>query len=800
VGGSSKKVVVGYKHHVGMHLVFCDRVDKITAIEVDKKTVWEGQLSSNNTVTLDKPDLFGGESSEGGITGDVDIEFGDVTQTVNPYLASAVGGLLPAFKGVFALVLKQVYVGLHSYMKPWSIWATRTLTKSDGSEQWYVEAADINGSANPAHIIRECLTDTTWGLSYPESEIDDNSFIEAANTLRDENFGLSFLKDGSTSIDEFIDVVKEHIDASLFVDKSTGLFTLKLIRDNSHLDHVVIDETHIKSIKNFKASSFDKQINSFTVNFWDEATGEENSRTEDDPALISQQNRVVNTSKSYAGITNADLASRVALRDLKALSTPLMSCEVYTTRIGAQFSIGDTFMLTHPDFGIENMIVRVVNMHFGTTVDNTVKLTVLQDVFSIAVTGPYQAPQATLWGSPVNAPEPVNDPLVIEAPYWEIVQQVGDNDAQQLDDMSSYIVTTAVRPTGDAINADLFSFQAGSYQEIGTVDFMPVAEVTNTVDRSATQIDINSGLDLDLVEIGTWALIDQEIVRVDAITNSSITVARGCLDTVPLILTSGSKVYFADDYLETDGYEYVLSESPNIKLLTKTSAGRLDIEDAASLSTTIEARQAKPYPPGDLKINGERYPSGVSGDLVISWSHRDRLQQTASIVDTLSGSIGPESGVTYSIRIYDETNTLLQSVDAITGTSHTLTLAQELVLAGGYNNTQFRIELWSVRDGIESHTKYDYSFSRSLNSSSFSGSGSTNAAVQVITNVIPTNSGATISSAQLTVGIGSMQGAGSGSSAGTLASAQHMVGTGLNLSDNVGTGNMAASAQVTSGS
>jgi hypothetical protein len=42
---------------------------------------------------------------------------------------------------------------------------------------------------NPAHIIRECLTDTNWGMGYPESDIDDVSFTAAANTLYSESNG-----------------------------------------------------------------------------------------------------------------------------------------------------------------------------------------------------------------------------------------------------------------------------------------------------------------------------------------------------------------------------------------------------------------------------------------------------------------------------------------------------------------------------------------------------------------------------------------------------------------------------------
>ncbi len=43
---------------------------------------------------------------------------------------------------------------------------------------------------NPAHIIRECLTNSVWGIGVSESNIDDVSFKKAADTLFDEQMGM----------------------------------------------------------------------------------------------------------------------------------------------------------------------------------------------------------------------------------------------------------------------------------------------------------------------------------------------------------------------------------------------------------------------------------------------------------------------------------------------------------------------------------------------------------------------------------------------------------------------------------
>ena len=63
-------------------------------------------------IRIDTPGLFGGESREGGIVGDVDVLMGGPGQGTNDYLAARTGGAVPAFRGLCSLVLRQVYLGI----------------------------------------------------------------------------------------------------------------------------------------------------------------------------------------------------------------------------------------------------------------------------------------------------------------------------------------------------------------------------------------------------------------------------------------------------------------------------------------------------------------------------------------------------------------------------------------------------------------------------------------------------------------------------------------------------------------
>ncbi len=109
MGGSSKKVTVGYKYYVGMHMILCHGpVDKLLRIQVDERDAWLGSRDGGQ-IYVNQPNLFGGESREGGIQGTVDFETGHAGQGQNSYLVSKLGAYVPAFRGVVGMVLRSVY-------------------------------------------------------------------------------------------------------------------------------------------------------------------------------------------------------------------------------------------------------------------------------------------------------------------------------------------------------------------------------------------------------------------------------------------------------------------------------------------------------------------------------------------------------------------------------------------------------------------------------------------------------------------------------------------------------------------
>jgi hypothetical protein len=529
---------------------------------------------------------------------------------------------------------------------------------------------------NPAHIIRECLTDPDWGMGYAETDIDDASFRAAADKLFEEGMGISLLWDRQIPIEDFIKEIIKHIDAVLYVDRVTGKFVLKLIRgDYNTEDMLLLNEDNIIKLDGFQRTAFGELTNSVTVNYWDSETGDTASLTVQDIALAQMQGAVINTTVQYPGFTHSAIASRAAQRDLKSLSTPLITCTIYANQDAKDLNIGDVFLLSWDDYELDPTPMRVNSIAYGDGKKNQIKITAVQDVFALpttAVVSPSPLP-------PVQSitPVPVSTRQVFEVPYLELVQVRGQTDIDNIlaaDPLAGFVGAAAIRPLSGAINARMLVDAGAGYEEIGALEFAPGAKLASAIGRTETTLPIQDGVDLDQVVLGTWLQCDSEIMAVTALSDTSITVKRGCLDTVPAPHAAGAALVFWDNYSQGDERQYASGETVKVKLQTVTGEGELPAEQAPEDAVTMSARAARPYPPGAVRINSQWFPEVIRGTeaLSLSWAHRDRKQQTGqNLIGFTDGSIGPEPGTTYTLRLYGETDTLVRTETGLTGTSYT---------------------------------------------------------------------------------------------------------------------------------
>jgi hypothetical protein len=696
-GGGGKKVPVGDWYGLGFHAVFCHGpVDAVTEIRVGEKTAWSGSATSNSDIGINAPDLFGGEAREGGVQGTARLRMGDVTQGQDAYLQSRLGASIPAFRGVLSLIWNGWVAANNPYIKPWSVRARRI------PSAWYPYRAAIGSDANPAHIIRECLTNPDWGMGCQDVDIDDASFTQAANALYDEGFGLSLLWNEEQAIEDFILSVLKHIDGTLFVHPQTGRFTLRLVRDDYDIGTLpLLDTGNVARIEEYTRPSWGETVNQVTLVYRDADTDKDVAITVQDIAAIQINGGVSATTVNYPGIANASLANRVAMRELKQLSSTLAKLTLVADRRAASLGVGDVFKLTWPPYGITQQVFRVARIGYGLHTEGTVRIEAVEDIFGLP-NSVFASPPPTGWQDPLNPPAPCPAQIAYEVPYWQIVKDVVGEIPSILGDIDpteGLAATLGARPTSDALDYHAFAYDSSSgWKDRGNGTFAPTAIISADLPQAASDITLHvtDAIDIYSVEPDDLALIDNEWLWVKSVNPATgdMTLARAVLDTVPESHAAGARIWFVHPhYIEP---EYVVGETARLKLCPKTGKGELSTSQAQEIACPIRGRFIRPYPPGKVRINGAAYPRAVSGDITITWANRNRVSQTAYIVAQTDGNITPESGQTTTIRLYDSGNTLRRTYSGLTGTSQTWTLAQ-IIADGAGSSERVRIEIESSR-------------------------------------------------------------------------------------------------------
>lgn len=572
-------------------------------------------------------------------------------------------------------------------------------------------ASEIVGM-NPAHIIYECLTNTEWGAGNGTGLIDDTQFRAAADTFYAEGLGLCLHWARQEQIEKFQQVVIDHAGANLVQHPRTGLFQIKPLRggyDPSSLP--LLDPSNIVALESFERPSPDEAVNEVAVTYTDVAAGPGKKATvkaQNLAAIMAAGGAVITRKKDYPGFVTPGLGMRAAMRDLRASSTPLARARVRVNRAAYTFVDGDVVRLTWPKLGITTLAMRVLRVNYGSLTDGTMTLELAEDVFGLPA-ATYAAQQPSGWESPSAAPTVAANRLVREANYYEAQRVLGSAAAQALDPTTGYVIAAAARAGGAAFDFGMRT-RTGSaaFEEQDRSAFAPSGTLSASLSHTATSATLTGLTDAGLIQVGRYAQIDSEIVRIDTFDSGTgaVTMGRGALGTVAATHASGARVWFVDQFFAVDGTERIDGEAVDVKLTPRTGRGELSADAAPTDVVTLDQIIARPYAPGRLRIAGEAYPTTVEeGPVTISWAHRHRTQQ--NLEGDESGNIGPEDGVTYSLEVSDaDTDEILVSVDGIAGTSYNVA---DGVIASGMN---VRVRLWAERTvnaaALASAQRHDY--------------------------------------------------------------------------------------------
>lgn len=745
-GGKGSSATIGYRYYMKMHMGLCrGPIDELVRIKVGDMEAWplpEGAqpfniidaiLGTVRTVTKDDPiyssdtrqirapNLFGGDKKEGGIEGSMVVMMGRPDQTVASYIKSAIGGLVSDFRGVATIFYDGLLCSLNPYPKSWAFRVRRVLQGWDGPV-WQPSLASIwlaGGSIqgmNAAHILYECFTNREWGRGLPRAALHEPTWLAAAQTLYNEGFGLCIRWNRQQQLGDFMKDIIDHIGGGIYNDRTTGQICLSLLRGNYDLNSVPLFtyDSGLVSLDEGETISRDDMVNEIVVNWHDPIENKDRQARVQNLASIQSMGATKSNTVTYSAIPVVDLALRVAQRDLKVSSTTLKRYKVILDRRASRMVPGSVFRISAPEKNIGNAVLRAGAVRYGTLSNGRVEVEATVDVFGLPSSSFVSGQDAT-WTPPDRSAVVASAHMAREGTYAELIQRLSPADLALVQSTSGAIAVLAGKPTTLTQGYRIASKATGeSYVKRASGTFDPIAVISSPIGIYDTTVSFQSGSELGLVQIGTAVQVGDEICRVDDIQTTNgqtgtMTIARGCVDTIPAPHTASTKMFFFGSSADTDAREYALGEEVSVKVITTTSTQELDIDLAPVDTVVIAGRHALPWPPANVKVNGVPFGTlGIlTGDLTFSWAHRDRTLIQDQLKEHGAPSIGPETGAAYNLRIYPSatSTTPIRTFSYIDGSSVVYTAASRAADGVGTNIT---VELESIRSGLKSQFKYRF--------------------------------------------------------------------------------------------
>ena len=574
------------------------------------------------------------------------------------------------------------------------------------------------GDMNPIHKIREILTDDT-AMSKPESDVNNVNFMKAADRIWDEGLGISWSITEKSCL-EAIEELCGHIEAGVRVNRQTGLYEMVLFRDDwfEESEIYTLPVNKIKSMA-LEVANADEAINQLNVTYYNRTVIKDSSFSIAENASIRNLNGRVNAEDAdFPYFMNQRNAAIVAQWKLKQMSSPVWKGSFTTAEYNARkWNRYDLLKLAWPRKWQGEITVRIMKINLGTGAEVSI------DFVEVV---PYSS---QLW-SDVVIDEPIDvgvqPPLAcpyepFEMPYYLAVMALGQ---RQVDEELNYennfglVGVVAQQPQSNSLYAVMMTHNGVEGEEwlrAATINYEPVAELDQIISRTSTNFTVKDSAAISGLPIGTlikcgsdWIGTPGEwmvFIGIDPYTGV-VSVKRGALDSLPQEWGAGTKLYFCGNDVAYDSTEYVAGEEVLVSALTTTPSGML--ENKGSIGIEMNARAFRPYPPANVKINGEYWPEEIETDLILTWVDRNRVQQTGGeILGWFDGGVTIEPDTTTHLNIIerDKNGVVLATHNAnVTGTmTHTIAISTMQAEA-----RTIEIHLKTVKDGYDSYQAFNH--------------------------------------------------------------------------------------------
>jgi hypothetical protein len=711
---SSKRQTIGYKYYVGLDLALCLGPGVVLKrIWAGKHTVWSGTVSTEDVVSIDEPELFGGEKQRGGLQGDVAFYPGDFSATQDAYVAGFVGSDLPRYGGICHAVFRSFYVGTSPQLEPFSFELQRLTDGLGLGAKAIVNGVDMN----PMELLYDAVAQRWGRLGIDVADLDVASWTACGNTLYDEGNGMSLMVDRANTGKDIVEEVLRQIDGVLYQDPETGKIVAKLIRADYTLGSLAsFDPSNVAEMSEFTAQTWAETYNQCRVVFTNRAKDYvDGTSMEQNLAGIGFQGRVRSLTKNFPAVNTAEQAAYLAARSLSYVCVPLAKCRLVMNREALALRPGTPFKLTWPEYGLTDAVFRAQRFDLGEVDNGRVIVEAAQDRFADP-TPINAAPEESQWVEPDRSAQALLSLAVNEMPYFLAAQFLGVTPA----DAEGRVMAFARKSSSYAITMEAWQDTASGFTDpslaLEPVPFPAsglVAVAYSETEGSTTGLDSALGLvigslssgfvptttDAAGVRSGTnLAIVGGELIAFTGVTDLGggqyrlTNVYRGLLDTLPATHAVGVPVFFITDADCLPDTPFGATSTVYTRLLETTSLGTFPLASAANNAVTLNQRTARPLPPANTQVGGSRTPPSTTlNSAALTWVERNRT--SGSIALQTDGTVAAEAGTSYIVRISTDGGAATEvSVGAVT--SYALDITGRV----GTN----KIDVFAERGGLRS--------------------------------------------------------------------------------------------------
>lgn len=249
-GSETVEQVVGFAVFTRQLMAICEGpIDCIRGFFLDDEYVWAGFAYNGDTFEAQTGHPSGGESSSHHGPSPLICHSGASTSL--PQYAASSGDPVPYYRTATFLA-DRAFVGDNAGNVP--NWAVVVLARDaifelnvpvnldDGTKR-KIGPDDVN----PADVANYVLQ---WLMQIPASEIDLDSFRAAQTTFANEATGISVLIEANTSGDDILADIERHTDSHIFVSARTGLWTMRVVREDYDLETIpVLTTAHYSDLE-----------------------------------------------------------------------------------------------------------------------------------------------------------------------------------------------------------------------------------------------------------------------------------------------------------------------------------------------------------------------------------------------------------------------------------------------------------------------------------------------------------------------------------------------------------------------